>query len=98
MRYVIWALKLLVFILLLALAMQNTLPVTLHLFLGYVWEAPLIVLLLAFFSTGAALGLMAGFVYYLRLRRELKVLKKELRQRSAPMSSVVDDPSDAIAN
>lgn len=31
MRYVIWALKLLVFILLLALAMQNTLPVTLHL-------------------------------------------------------------------
>ena len=86
MRYVIWALKLLVFILLLALAMQNTLPVTLHLFLGYVWEAPLIVLLLA------------GFVYYLRLRRELTVLKKELRQRSAPMSSVVDDPSDAIAN
>lgn len=48
MRYLFLGLKLAVFIVLLLLAMQNSQLVSLNLLLGGVWEAPLILLLLAF--------------------------------------------------
>ncbi len=98
MRYVGWILKFVVFVVLLALAMQNSDIVTLKLFLGYTWQAPLILLLLIFFGVGTAFGLTAGFFYYLKLRRELTGLKKELRLRQQTGSQVVSDPSDAVAD
>ena len=65
------------------------------LFLGQSWSAPLIVFLLGFFVAGAIVGLLASFTYYLRMRRELSLLKKELRQRH--QGQVESDPSDALA-
>jgi putative membrane protein len=96
MRYLFLGLKLAVFIVLLLLAMQNSQLVSLNLLLGGVWEAPLILLLLAFFAVGAAFGLAAGFTYSLKLRRQLTALKKELRARQ--QTQVTHDPSDSIAD
>ena len=78
MRYLGWAVKLLIFIVVLGFALQNTQPVTLHYFLGYVWEAPLVVLLLATLLLGSLLGLLALLPTLFRLRRERSKLRKEL--------------------
>ncbi|UGA36999.1 LapA family protein [Chromobacterium haemolyticum] len=43
------------------------------------------------------MGLLATLGYYLRSRKELSQLKKELRNRP-PASKVISDPSDAIAD
>ncbi len=96
MRYLVRLVEIILLILLVAITVQNSHSVEFKLFLGQSWNAPLIVFLLLFFVAGAAVGLMAAFTYYLRMRRELSRLKKELRQKSA--SQVVSDPSDAIAD
>ncbi|MGH8723181.1 MAG: lipopolysaccharide assembly protein LapA domain-containing protein, partial [Burkholderiales bacterium] len=59
MRILTWTIRIALFILLLAFAARNTEPVTLRFYFDFAWEAPLVVLLLAFFVAGAALGLLA---------------------------------------
>ncbi|MCB6185262.1 lipopolysaccharide assembly protein LapA domain-containing protein [Leeia sp. TBRC 13508] len=103
MQYLLWAVKIIVFLLLFGFAMHNTQPVDLQFFLGYSWRTPLIVLLLLFFVIGALLGLLASFIFVMRVRKELLQLKKELRHKSVvntelnpPIDGVVDgslDPS-----
>ena len=41
LRYLLWLVKILVFILLFAFAMQNAERITVHFLLDYVWQAPL---------------------------------------------------------
>ncbi len=78
MRYLGWAVKILIFVIVLGFALQNSQPVTIHYVLGYVWEAPLVVLLLAAFVLGAFLGLLALLPMLFRLRRERTKLRREL--------------------
>lgn len=95
MRYLLRIVELALLVVLVAITVQNSQLVTFKLFLGQTWSAPLIVFLLGFFVAGAAVGLLATFTYYLRMRRELSHLKKELRKQ--PQSQVESDPSDALA-
>lgn len=78
MRYLGWAVKILIFIVMLGFALQNSQPVSVRYFLGYVWEAPLVVLLLAAFVFGAFLGLLALLPTLFRLRRERTRLRRDL--------------------
>jgi uncharacterized integral membrane protein len=78
MRYLGWAVKLLLFIILLGFALHNSQPATLHFFLGYVWQAPLVLLLLAAFVLGAMLGVLALLPVLFRLRHERGKLRKQL--------------------
>lgn len=78
MRYLGWLVKILIFVVVLGFALQNSQPVTLHYFLGYVWEAPLVVLLLLAFVLGALLGLLALLPALYQLRRERARLRREL--------------------
>lgn len=78
MRYLGWAVKILIFAVVLAFALQNSQPVVMHFFLGRVWEAPLVVLLLSAFVLGALLGLLALLPTLFRLRREQARLRREL--------------------
>jgi len=78
MRYLGWAVKILIFLVVLGFALQNSQPVTVHYFLGYVWEAPLVVLLLVAFVLGAFLGLLALLPPLFRLRRERTKLRRDL--------------------
>lgn len=96
MRYLLRIIELALLIVLIAVTVQNSDLVKFKLFFGQVWEAPFIVFLLLFFVAGATVGLLATFSYYLRMRKELSQLKKELRTR--PASSVTVDPSDALAD
>jgi uncharacterized integral membrane protein len=78
MRIVTWALRLIVFVLLLAFAAKNLEPVTLRFYFDLALEAPLIVLLFAFFAAGALFGVAALTATLLRQRRELAELRRRL--------------------
>ncbi|MBV8681167.1 LapA family protein [Aquitalea sp. FJL05] len=97
MRYIVRIIELALLVFLIAVTVQNSHMVEFKLFFGQSWSAPLIVFLLVFFVAGAAVGLLATFSYYLRMRKELSQLKKELRNRP-PSSKVAVDPSDALAD
>ena len=81
MRFVTWTVRLLVFLCLLAFAVKNTDPVTLRFYFELAWQAPLIVLLLAFFAAGAAFGLAAALATLFGQRREILRLKHELKDQ-----------------
>jgi putative membrane protein len=76
MRYLGWVLKFLLFILLLGFAVKNSEVVTLAYYLGYEWQAPLVLIILMFFVGGAVVGVAACMGYLLRQRRELVRLRK----------------------
>jgi uncharacterized integral membrane protein len=83
MRILTWTIRIALFILLLAFAARNTESVTLRFYFDLAWQAPLVVLLLAFFAGGAALGLLAALGAVLRQRREVSRLRRELRAAGA---------------
>ena len=58
------------FVLFFGFALKNTQEVDLHLFLQYELRGPLVLLLLAFFVAGAALGVLALTPTSVRYRRE----------------------------
>ena len=86
MRYVLWTLKLALFLVVLAFAVKNTDPVTVRYFLGGEWNAPLVFVLLVAFCVGVAAGLGAGLTLVFRQRREIAALMRELKR---------PDPRDA---
>jgi uncharacterized integral membrane protein len=83
MRILTWTIRIALFILLLAFAARNTETVTLRFYFDLAWQAPLVVLLLAFFAAGALLGLLAALGAVLRQRREASRLRRELRAAGA---------------
>ena len=95
MRYLLWVVKLFLFVVALTFAIKNTDPVAVRYFLGQEWRAPLIFVLLVFFCLGAALGLGAALVQIMRQRREISTLKRELQGRGIVPAPVPPPPADA---
>ncbi|MBU4609949.1 LapA family protein [Achromobacter sp. GG226] len=87
MRYVVWGLRLLVFVAVLMFALKNTDPVTVRFYADHlVTEVPLIVVMLSTFVVGAIFGLLLTVPANLRRRRELAKVRREnerLRQFEA---------------
>jgi putative membrane protein len=79
MRIVTWTIRLTLFLLLLVFAVWNTEPVTLRYWFGQAWQAPLVIVLLAFFAAGALFGIAAVLGTMLRQRREVGRLRREAR-------------------
>jgi uncharacterized integral membrane protein len=73
-----WAIRLIIFAVLVLFALQNSGVVVLNLLPGQIWEAPLVILLLAFFAAGAVLGVLSVVGTLFRQRREIARLKREL--------------------
>lgn len=82
MRYLIWSLRALLFLLLLGFAVKNDQPVVLRYFFGYEWQTSLVVVLLCFFTAGVVIGLLAMLAGMFRLRRELAAVKRELQMKN----------------
>ena len=59
MRILLWALRLFIFFTLFAFALNNEQPVVVHWFFGAQWTAPMVIVVLAAFAGGAALGVLA---------------------------------------
>jgi uncharacterized integral membrane protein len=77
-RIVTWAIRLIVFVLLVAFAAKNADPVTLRFYFDLAWQAPLIVVLFVFFAAGALFGVLALILPLLRQRREIAILRKRI--------------------
>lgn len=84
-----WVVKILIFLVVLGFALKNSQVVTLHYFLGYTWETPLVVLLLLVLGLGALLGMLALLPLIFRLQRE----RAKLRKQTEAMTDIVPTPS-----
>jgi uncharacterized integral membrane protein len=81
MRVLTWAIRLAIFLFLLAFAARNTDPVTLRFYFDLAWQMPLVALLLGFFVAGALLGVVSAIGLLIRQRREIGRLERDVRAR-----------------
>lgn len=86
MRALLWASRIFIFLFLFAFAIKNTDPVNIRFFFDAVWQAPLVIVVLAFFAGGAALGALSLLGTIFGLRRELLSLRRELKQAQAAVA------------
>ena len=78
MRTLVWIVRLIIFLFLFGFAVKNTEPVSVQFFLDTAWQAPLVIVVLAFFAAGAFLGAVSLLGTIFGLRRENVRLKREL--------------------
>ena len=74
MRLLSWLLRAFIFFTLFAFALNNRQLVTVHWFFGVQWQAPLVIVVLAAFAAGCAVGVLAmlpGAWQRWRLRRRV---------------------------
>ena len=90
MRYLTWAVRLAVFLFLLAFAAKNTEPVMLRFYFELAWQTPLIVLLLAFFAAGAVFGLAAALATMFAQRRENLELRQALKEKDLKAAAAAE--------
>jgi len=93
MRYIIWLLRAVLFLIFLGFAMKNDQPVVLHYFFGYAWQTSLMLILLLFFAVGVCIGAIAVLGKVFRQNREIDSLKHELRLKNK-LASVGDMKPD----
>mgnify|MGYP001009990046 CR=1 FL=1 len=82
MRFLIWLLRVVIFIALFGLAIKNSGLVELRFYFSNFWQAPLSLVILGCFAGGIILGLTAGFATMIRQRREIARLEGCLRARA----------------
>ena len=82
MRFFLWIVKVALFLLVLSFAVKNTDMVAVRYYLGYQWDAPLVLVMLVFFCLGVVVGITASLTQMLRQRRALAVLRRELSARN----------------
>ena len=78
MRTLVWVVRGFIFLFLFAFAVKNTAPVSVQFFLETAWQAPLIIVVLAFFAGGAFFGAISLLGTIFGLRRDITTLKREL--------------------
>jgi lipopolysaccharide assembly protein A len=83
MRMLVWLVRSFIFLFLFGFAVKNTDPVNVHFFLDTAWQAPLVIVVLAFFAVGAFLGATSLLGTIFGLRREINALKRELQSAKA---------------
>jgi len=88
MRIVTWALRLIVFLLLVAFAAKNVEPVTLRFYFDLALQAPLVVVLFGCFAVGVLFGILALVGTLLLQRRQISLLKEQRSSAEAPQPPV----------
>ena len=80
MRVLLWGCRIFIFLFLLAVALKNSDPVSVRFFFDTAWQAPLVIIVLAFFAGGAALGVLSLLGTVFGLRREVSRLRRVANQ------------------
>jgi uncharacterized integral membrane protein len=88
MRYLVWVLRLVVFVAVLMFALKNTNPVQVNFYGDYVMHnVPLIVVMLIAFVVGAIFGLLLTVPAAMRRRREAMRLRREVDRLQTAISN-----------
>ena len=100
MRVLIWIVRLLVVGLLVWFAAKNSGSVTLRGFFDSNVEAPLVLILLAFFGGGLLLGLVSSLGAVFKLKREVRKLNRALshQAQNAPLQTTAPVPLSTSVN
>ena len=93
MRVLAWFVRLILFLLLFGLALNNLEPTVLHLLFGTQWRAPLFVLLLSAFALGALLGIAVMLPSWLRARRLQRNARSAVQMAEAPPTPAAPPPA-----
>jgi lipopolysaccharide assembly protein A len=89
MRVLVWLLRAFIFFTLFAFALNNQQPVTVNWFFGAQWQAPMVIVMLAVFAAGAALGVIAMLPgAWQRWRRQRPAAATVFEQAATPAASV----------
>ena len=88
LRALAWVLRLALFLLLLGFALKNSELVTVRFYLGYEWQATLVLVMLIAFAGGAAFGVLACLPALFRQRRRIAWFERgAARARDKPPPS-----------
>ncbi len=82
MRYLVWAWRAVLFVLLLGFAVKNDQSVVLKYFFGFEWQTSLVVILLCFFTVGVLIGVLSMLGNMFRQRREIAALRREVQLKN----------------
>ena len=80
------ALKIAIFLALVGFVIANSQPVELRYWFSYQWQAPLVLIIVAFFIIGVVVGLLVSLTAIFRLRRQVQGLKKELKVQATAVT------------
>ncbi|MCC2595251.1 LapA family protein [Pusillimonas sp. MFBS29] len=96
MRYLVWILRLVVFVVVLMFALKNTGPVDIRFFAEHVITGvPLIVVMLVVFVLGAIFGLLLAAPAIMRKRREAARLRRDLAKLESKSAQTSVPPTSA---
>ncbi|MBP6900868.1 MAG: DUF1049 domain-containing protein [Burkholderiaceae bacterium] len=90
MRIAIWLFRAFIFFTLFAFALNNEQEVVVHWFFGYQWRSPLVIVVLAALTAGAALGVLAMVPSWWRHRR---VARRHAPPPAPPPRKAGDPPT-----
>lgn len=82
MQIVVWFIRIVVVLLLVWFAAKNADPVVLRGLIGGELQAPLALVLLAFFGAGLLLGLAAALITIIQQKREIRKLNRALQHQA----------------
>lgn len=92
MRFFVWLFRAFVFFALFAFSLNNQQTVTVHWFFGYVWNAPLVIVVLAALAAGTVIGVLAMTPNWWRQRRRATRRIEGAAAPAAPAPAPVSAP------
>ena len=93
MRIAIWSFRAFIFFTLFAFALNNQQDATVHWFFGTQWRAPMVIIVLAAFAAGGAIGVLSMVPSWWRQRRDAQRRSTPPPVRPAA-DSTLTPPSD----
>ena len=92
MRALNWLLRAFIFFTLFAFALNNQQEVRVHWFFGFEWHAPMVIILVATFAAGCAVGVLAMVPRWWRQRRVTQITGTAVSPQ-APSTTPTQVPS-----
>ena len=90
-----WILRAAIFFALLAFALNNQQPITVHIFFGLDWTAPLVLVLLAAFTLGLSAGVVAMLPRWFKQRRAARQARRQTAANSQLALSTLQPPHES---
>jgi uncharacterized integral membrane protein len=95
-KYILWLLKAAIFFTLFAFALNNQQVVSVNFFFGTLWEAPLVLVVLATFTAGVALGVLVMMPRWWKNRRATTAKTIADNKASTAVSTTSEDAPHGV--